>query len=153
MEQARARRKKTRWLLLASALPVAGLIAYVAWQLGLGLPGHADFYLHRGKYEGVVAKAKALPLAPEAQTSTSVDGLRVDIGRSPSGSYTVTITTADWHHAGAYGYVFSDVPLSPYPNANYPDYQSVENPGDMPFVDKAIIGQGGRWWSVYNNLL
>ena len=77
----------------------------------------------------------------------------VDIGRGPSGSYTITITTVDWHHAGMYGYVFSDVQLTPHPNVNYPNYQSVDNPGDMPFVDKAIVGQGGRWWAVYNNLL
>jgi hypothetical protein len=59
----------------------------------------------------------------------------------------------DWNHAGVYGYVFSDIPLSPYPNPNYPDLDCVDNPGDMPFADKSIIGQGQQWWSVYNNLL
>jgi hypothetical protein len=58
----------------------------------------------------------------------------------------------DWHHYGTYGYVFSDLQLTPRPDVNYSNYQSVENPGDMPFVDKAIIGQGGHWWSAYNNL-
>jgi hypothetical protein len=59
----------------------------------------------------------------------------------------------DWNHAGVYGYVFSDVPLIPHPNQNYPDYDCIDNPGDMPFADKSILGQGARWWSVYNNLL
>ena len=144
-------RRRTRYLLYA-ALPLSGLAAYAAWQLWPGLPGNADFHLHRAKYEGVVAKAKALPLAPGAQTGAVFDGLKVDVGRSTSGSYTVTITTTDWHHAGAYGYVFSDVPLAPRPYPHYPDFQGVDNPGDMPFVDKSIIWQGGRWWSVYNNL-
>ena len=152
MEQPPTRRRKARPLLITFALLAACLAAYTAWRIALDSPGNADFYLRRGRYEGVVAKAKALPLAPGARASAMVDGLKVDIGRSPSGSYTVTITTADWHHAGAYGYVFSDTPLVPRPDANYPDHQGVENPGDMPFADKSIVGQGGRWWSVYNDL-
>ncbi|MFL6333548.1 MAG: hypothetical protein ACJ754_09595 [Pyrinomonadaceae bacterium] len=144
---------KTRYLLLAAALPLSGLAAYAAWQFRLGLPGNADFYLHRAKYEGVVARAKALPLEPGAQTSAVIEGLKVDVGRGASGSYTVTITTADWHHAGLYGYVYSDAPLAPRPDSNYPDQQGVENPGDMPFAEREIIGQGGRWWTVYNDLL
>jgi hypothetical protein len=153
MERRRVRRIRLRYLLLAAALPLSGLAAYAAWQLWLGLPGHADFYLHRAKYEGVVAKARALPLEPGAQTTTVIEGLKVDVGRGTSGSYTVTITTADWHHAGAYGYVYSDAPLAPRPDPNYPDQRGVDNPGDMPFADREIIGQGGRWWAVYNNLL
>jgi hypothetical protein len=152
MGQPRERRRWTRHLLFA-ALPLSGLAAYAAWQLWLGLPGNADFYLHRAKYEGVVAKARALPLAPGAQTGAVFDGLKVDVGRSTSGLYIVTITTADWHHAGAYGYVFSDVPPTPRPDPHYPDRLGVDNPGDMPFVDKDIVGQGGRWWAVYNDLL
>jgi hypothetical protein len=154
MKQTWKRGKKLWWLLLALIVVMgAGLVVYAAWQLSSGLPGNADFYLNRSKYEGVVTKAKALPLAPGAQTQTSVDGFKVDVARSPKGSYTITITTVDWHHAGTYGYVFSDVPLAPHPNVNYPDYSSVDNPGDMPFSDKRIIGQEGHWWSVYNNLL
>ncbi|MBV9925741.1 MAG: hypothetical protein JOZ96_12045 [Acidobacteria bacterium] len=152
-EQTRNQRKRPRFLLLAVALTLSGLAAYAAWQLVRGLPGDADFYLHKEKYEGVVAKAKALPLEPGAQTDAMLEGFKVNVGRGASGSYTVTITTADWHHAGAYGYVFSDVPLTPRPDPHYPDFQGVDNPGDMPFVDKGIIGQGGRWWSVYNDLL
>src|SRR4051812_35220960 len=104
MEQTPTRRRKSRPLLITSALLAACLAAFAAWRVAVGTPGDADFYLRRGRYEGVVAKAKALPLAPGAQTSASLDGLKVDVGRSPSGSYTVTITTADRHHAGAYGY-------------------------------------------------
>jgi hypothetical protein len=147
-----AKRKKIWWLLVVSILLVSGVGGYAVWQIGSGSPGNADFYLNRSKYESIVAKAKSLSLVPGAQTHTKVDGLAVDIGRSQSGSYTVTITTVDLHHAGTYGYVFSDVQLTPHPNVNYPDYQSVDNPGDMPFVDRAIIGQGGHWWAVYNNL-
>lgn len=151
-------RRKKNWLSrLALALIAVCLFVYViwplVWQLGFGLPGHADFYLNQSKYEVIVAKAKALPLEPGAQIRTRVDGLTVDVRRSPEGPYTMTITTVDWHHAGTYGYVFSDTPLTPHPNENYSDYLSVDNPGDMPFLDSGISGQGGRWWSVYNNLL
>lgn len=153
MKQRRTGWKKS-WLLLL-VLPVLGLGLAVVLTVSLiysGLPGNTDFYLHQAKYQSIVAKAKALPLAPGAQTHTTLDGLRVDVGRNPSGSYTVTITTVDWHHAGVYGYVFSDLPVTPQPAENYPDSQSVDNPGDMPFVEKSIIRQGGHWWSVYNNL-
>ena len=154
MRHTRTERRKPRWLLLTPvALVGAGLAVYAAWQITSGSPGNADFYLNRGKYEGIVAKSKAAPLAPGGQTHTSVDGLAVDIALSPKGSYTVTITTVDRGHLGAYGYVFSDEPLTPHPDANYPEYSGVENPGDMPFSDKPIVGQGGHWWSVYNNLL
>jgi hypothetical protein len=148
-----AKLKTLWWLVAVLLLLVCGIGVYAAWLIRSGLPGHADFYLNRGKYESIVARAKSVSLAPGAQTQTHLDGLVVDIGRSQSGSYTITITTVDWHHAGMYGYVFSDAQLTPHANVNYPDYQSVDNPGDMPFVDKAIMGQGGRWWAVYNNLL
>lgn len=77
----------------------------------------------------------------------------MNAARNASGSYTLTITTVDWNHAGVYGYVFSDVPLTAHPNQNYPDHPEVDNPDDMPFVEKQISGQGGHWWSVYNDLL
>jgi hypothetical protein len=143
-----------RWVLIAllGVTLVIGILAF-ALQISSGQPGNADFYLHQERYLNIVTRAKALQLAAGAQTRTTIDGLLVDVARSPSGTYTVTITTVDWNHAGVYGYVFSDVPLIPHPNQNYPDYDYVDNPGDMPFADKSIIGQGSRWWSVYNNLL
>lgn len=147
------RRRPRRLLLTSAALIGAGLAAYAAWQVASGSPGNADFYLNRGEYESIVAKSKAVPLAPGGQTHTSVGGRAVDIALSPKGSYTVTIKTVDRGHMGAYGYVFSDEPLTPRPDANYPGYSGVENPGDMPFTDGAIVGQGRHWWSVYNNLL
>jgi len=142
-------------VLLALLLVVAAMCALgmLVWQLSVGRPGHADFYLHRSKYEGIVRTVKQMPLANGAQTSTSIDGLVVNAARSQTGSYAVTITTVDGHHAGVYGYVFSDLPLTPHPNPNYPDLPAVDNPGDMPFSDKRIVGQGGHWWSVYNDLL
>lgn len=147
-------RWKNPWLLLL-VLPVMGFglaVGFAVWSINSGLPGNLDFYLHRSKYESTVAKAREQPLAPGAQTHTTVDGLKLDVGRNPSGSYTVTITSVDWHHAGVYGYVFSDLPATPHPNEHYPDFQSIDNPGDMPFLGTRIIGQGGHWSSVYNNL-
>jgi hypothetical protein len=138
-------------ILTASVVVLA--VGLIIWQLGSGRPGLVDFYLHQSKYRNIVTKVKSLPLAANAQTNTHVDGLLVNVARSASGSYTVTITTVDWNHAGVYGYVFSDEPLTPHSNENYPDFQSVDNPGDMPFSDKRILGQEGHWWSVYNNLL
>ncbi len=153
----RIRRKKTWWPWLAFAILSVSVLVYalgpLIWQLSLGRPGHAEFYLHQSKYKNIISRVKELPLAPGAQTSARIDGLLVNVARSASGSYTVTITTVDSNHAGVYGYVFSDVPLTPHPNQNYPDYLTVDNPGEMPFSDKRIIGQGGHWWSVYNNLL
>jgi hypothetical protein len=149
------RRKKIRWLAftILAVIVLVSTIGPLVWQLSFGRPGHADFYLHQSKYRNIVTAVKRLPLAPGAQTTTRVDGLLVDVARDASGSYTMTITTVDWNHAGVYGYVFSDVPLTSHPNQNYPDFLSVDNPGDMPFSDERIIGQQGHWWSVYNNLL
>lgn len=137
-------------------LPAVSLLLWMAWtllwQVGLGLPGDTDFYLHQSKYRSIIARVEAQTLAPGAGIHEWVNGYAVEAERSPSGSYAVTITTVDWDHAGVYGYVFSDTPLTVHPNDNYPDYQSIDNPGDMPFVDKEIVSQGGHWWSVYNNL-
>ena len=150
-------RKKIRWLcLIFSILCLSGLIyafAPFVWQFTFGRPGNADFYLHQRKYKNIVARVKELPLAAGAATTTRIDGLLVNAERSTSGSYTLTITTVDWNHAGVYGYVFSDVPLTSHPNENYPDHQAVDNAGDMPFADKRIVNQEGHWWSVYNDLL
>jgi len=150
-------RKKIRWRWLVFAILGLSVLMYafgpMVWQFTFGRPGNADFYLHQSKYKNIVARVKELPLAAGAQTETRIDGLLVNAARSTSGSYTLTITTVDWHHAGVYGYVFSDVPLTSHPNENYPDHQAVDNPGDMPFADKRIVSQEGHWWSVYNDLL
>ena len=142
------------WLpLLALPLLVFGVVAvYSVWLINSGSPGNVDFYWRRTRYESIAAKARAVALTPGTQTQTTVDGFKVDIQRLETGSYTLTITTLDLHHAGTYGYVFSDLPLTAHPNVHYPNFQEVDNPGDMPFADKRIIGQNGNWWSVYNNL-
>jgi len=143
-----------RWLGL---IVLAGFVVFVllplAWQIANGLPGNIDYYLHRGKYQSIIAKVRSLPLDHDGKAHTKIDGLIVNAERNQSGQYTVTIITVDWNHAGVYGYVFCDSSLTPHPNANYPDLPSVDNPGDMPFADKKIIGQDGHWWCVYNNLL
>jgi hypothetical protein len=136
---------------------LVGLVVFalgpLVWEVSLGRPGNADFYLHQNKYKNIISRAKALPLAAGGQTSSRIDGLLVNVARDASGSYSMTITTVDWNHAGVYGYVFSEAGLTMHPNENYPDHPSVNNPGDMPFADKRIVGQGGHWWSVYNDLL
>lgn len=149
--------KKLSWRWLVLAILALCLLIYacgpIGWQFTFGRPGNSDFYLHQSKYKNIVARVKELPLTAGAQTTTRIDGLLVNVVRSASGSYTLTITTVDWNHAGVYGYVFSDVPLAPHPNENYPDHQTVDNPGDMPFADKRILSQEGHWWSVHNDLL
>lgn len=156
LARAWGRPRKLSWRRLALVLPAVGLLLWVAWtllwQVGFGLPGYADFYLHQSKYRNIIARIKAQSLKPGANIHEWVNGYSVEAERSPSGSYAITITTVDWHHAGVYGYVFSDMPLTIHPNDNYPDYPCIDNPGDMPFVDKGIVGQGGHWWSVYNSL-
>jgi hypothetical protein len=152
----RTKKRWPKWPLALAIVIISAMVYLVGpfvWQLSFGRPGQAEFYLHRSKYQEIVSRVKALPLAPGAQTNTHIDGLLVNAARNAAGAYTVTITTVDWNHAGVYGYVFSDVSLAPHPNENYPDFESVDNPGDMPFADKRIIGQEGHWWSVYNNLL
>jgi hypothetical protein len=155
-DTSRTKKKRAKWP-LALAIVLISVAVYLlgplVWQLSFGRPGQVEFLLHHGKYQDIVSRVKAMPLAPGTQTTTHIDNLLVNVARNAAGAYTVTITTVDWNHAGVYGYVFSDVPLTPHPNENYPDFQSVDNPGDMPFSDKRIIGQGGHWWSVYNNLL
>jgi hypothetical protein len=144
---------RVRWVVIGLLGVVLAIgILTLASQISLGQPGNADFYLHQDRYLNIVARAKALQIPAGAQARTTIDGLLIDVARSPSGAYTMTITTVDWNHAGVYGYVFSDVPLIPHPNQNYPEYDCIGNPGDMPFADKSIIGQGARWRSVYNNL-
>jgi len=144
--------KRTRLLLIAPVLPAGLIVICAGWLVTSGSPGNVDFYWRRAKYESIVAHAKALPLAPGAQTQTTLEGFKVDIELNSRGAYTLTITTRDLHHAGVYGYVFSDATLAAHPNANYPELPAVDNPGNMPFADKRILGQQGHWWSVYNDL-
>jgi len=144
--------KRTRLLLIAPVLPAALIGICAGWLVTSGSPGNVDFYWRRAKYESIVAQAKAVPLSPGAQTQARLDGFKVDIEVNSRGSYTLTITTRDLHHAGVYGYVFSDAPLAAHPNPNYPDLPAVDSPGNMPFADKPILGQHGHWWSVYNDL-
>lgn len=149
------RKPRFSWRRLMLALPLVALLLWLAWtllwQIGFGLPGYADFYLHQSKYRNIIAKVKAQTLAPGASTQEWVDGYLVDVARSPPGSYAVTITTADRGHAGVYGYTFSDTPLTAHPDENAPTYPVVDNPGSLHFVDGAILGQGGHWWSVYDD--
>jgi hypothetical protein len=115
----RTKRKRAWWPWLVFAMLGLGVLVYAVgpllWELSFGRPGQADFYLHQSKYRNIVTQVKGLPLAAGAKTSTRVDGLFVNATRSAAGSYTVTITTVDWNHAGVYGYVFSDDPLTPHP--------------------------------------
>jgi hypothetical protein len=149
--------KKRVWMRWLGLVLLAGFVLFVllplTWQIYHGLPGNIDYYLHRGKYQSIIVKVKALSLDHNGKANTRIDGALVNVERNQSGTYTVTITTVDWNHAGVYGYVFSDSSLTSHPNANYPDLPSLDNPGDMPFADKRIVGQEGHWWSVYNNLL
>lgn len=144
---------RSRWTLpLLAAIFALWLAWTMRWQIGLGLPGDMNFYLHSGKYQRIVTKIKAQHLARGQKVSEQLEGDDVVAERSGSGSYTLTIITQDWDHAGIYGYVFSDTPLTVQPDANYPGEFGIDNPGRMPFVDKAIAGQGRHWWSVYDNL-
>jgi len=62
-----AKLKKFWWLVAILIVLVCGTGVYAAWLIKSGLPGNADFYLKRGKYESLVAKAKSVSLAPGAQ--------------------------------------------------------------------------------------
>ena len=156
------RLKNVGWMRLTLILAGAGVLMRVLWitllQAGFGLPGSLDFYLHRTKYLNIVAQVKAQPLTSGRKMHERVDGYRVDVERSPSGSYTITITTRDWGHIAAYGYVFSDIPMADHPSNIDSGFYSVDNPGDMPYTNKddfpflagGIAGQDGHWRAVYN---
>jgi len=70
------RRKKTLWSWLVFAIVLVGLVTFalgpLVWQLSLGRPGDADFYLHQSKYKSIVTRVKQMPLAAGAQTSTAL---------------------------------------------------------------------------------
>src|SRR6266480_2072883 len=97
--QTRCKKARWRWkvFVILGVTPLVYAFGPLVWQFSFGGPGYTDFYLHRSKYRNIVTRVKELPLAAGAETSTHVDGLLVNVARSASGSYTMTITTVDWH--------------------------------------------------------
>ncbi len=118
----------------------------LVWQIGFGMPGYADFYLHRAKYENIVRTVKTLPLASGATTQLTISGIPVSAARLTNGQYQISLMTLDWDHAGSYGYLFADAPPK---RVTDDDYREINAPGDLPFVDRQI---NRHWWSVYTNL-
>ena len=86
----RPTKEKQAKFLLALAILVVSVTVYLLgpliWQLSFGRPGQAEFYLHHGKYQDIVSRVKAMPLAPGAQTTTHIDGLLVNAARNAAGA-------------------------------------------------------------------
>ncbi len=121
----------SRW----AAVALIVLAAFYVWYL-LQPPSSLEFWLHRGRYEALVAaiKARGATLKPsnhyvirqDLDPKTLIrpssagghrDWDRVYFSRSPSGQYEIDITTTDLGHMGYLGYIYSD---GPQPSRDYP---------------------------------
>jgi len=141
---------------LVMSLAAAVLAIFIGWplmwQLGFGLPGPAEFFLHQARYEQIVAAVKKLGTKQSTGGAVAngydrdINGFHVSWSRDVGGNYKITIMTVDWDHGGSWGYVFADVPLAQAADGEYRDY---DVPGGLPLVDKRI---NKHWWSVYTNL-
>jgi len=152
LSRARIIIKKLAPLRLTIIVIAAIVFVYVAWQAFSGMPSDIDFYTHQSRYRNIVAQVKAMPTTSEAYINTWIDDFAVRAKRTPSGAYIIEITTLDMGHAGVYGYVYSDMPLTAHPDSNYEDEPSIDSPGHLTFANEKVKGQDGHWWSVYNNL-
>ena len=127
---------------------------YLGWhltmQLGLGLPGYADFYLHRGRYQDIVTSAKSLNLSPGHEAEHSLAGLPTWINNDKSGRYTITIVTKNWGHAGKYGYVYSDESCSAIPVDDVPSEKTLPVSCRLPLFVTGRIN--AHWWVAHNPL-
>lgn len=130
-------------------LAVIAFIVFVVWpliwQLGFGLPGIAEFMLHRSRYEGIVAKVKQQNNSPGTDGGAIIDGLHVGWRRTQSGKYQIEIMTVDWDHAGSWGYVYSE--FTPQLITSRDDEYDV--PGGLPFINGKIVN---HWWRAYTDL-
>lgn len=142
--------KKLSWLPITIALLTLGLLWIIVWIFAYA-PGDVDFYLRQSKYRKIVTTAKSLPLPRGTSIAKEIDDAMVVTELSQSGSYTVTIITADDGDGGCQGYLYSDTPRIPRPNANDKSSRILDNASGLTTADTKIAGQGGQWWSVHSN--
>ena len=71
---------------------------------------------------------------------------RIQIHHPMDGRYVITIVTDDEGHFGAFGYVYSEIPLGPEVGNVH---QKVELGTDLVFLRKQLTP---HWWVGYNNL-
>ena len=136
-------RKRWRRVVLGIALGLG--LCYLGFhlylQLGLGMPGRIEFAVHHRRYERIVDEVKKRGTAPGGE---KIDGLMTSWNRGADGRLVISIMTLDWHHAGSYGYVYSEASTAPALGQEDDDL-----PGRLIFLDRKMRD---RWWSAYNNL-
>lgn len=163
--------------LLALALGLAALVTVAGFFMlrAAGLmplsmqqnPGTFD----RARWEAVVARARALAIAPGETRELRLDDL-ADPGtlrlrrpgevaargqgagdvwakKSADGTLVVVIETRDLGHAGEYGFAYSETPLAPSPFAG--EWLSLDVPGRLSLV-LPRMRIDDHWWEVVYNL-
>ena len=144
-------KRSPRWLFRISGVCV---ILYLGWeltlQIGFGLPGRADFYLHRKSYQSMVETAKTLRIPPGQNEKHFLVGLPCWILRDRTDHYLVTILTKDWGHAGRFGYIYSDDPYSAIPADDRPEERTLPVAGTLPLFVTGKIND--HWWVAHDPL-
>jgi hypothetical protein len=132
------------------------------------MPGRTDFLLHESRYQAIFQAAAAQgirmgeqrefflndPSSPESlqavdpnETADCGTGTgTVWIRRTGKNAYIVSILVADLGHAGLYGYLYSDVPLSVISDDSD---ATINAPGPMRQVQMQL---NEHWWVIYNDL-
>ena len=141
-----------RPLRLLLGLAGAGVGLYIVWELvlqvGLGLPGRVDFYLHRENYCGIVSSAKAVGIPEHHSDQQSIGGASVCVTRGGGDDYIITIVTKDWNHAGFYGYVYTDKVYSAIPAEGMQGEKTLPVSGEIPLFVTHKISQ--HWWIAHD---
>jgi len=95
-------------------------------------------------------------LLPKPQTGAAYifESRWVEAERGADQHLKVVIVTDDEGHAGTYGFAFSDVPLPPTPDENYPEDKSrlqldVPSPVCFSYPRMQI---DAHWWEVFDDL-
>ena len=150
-------------VLLGAAIVLLLLLS--SWA---SMPGRTDFMLHEGRYQAIIQAVEAQgirmgeqrefflrdPSSPASLQAVDPNETvdrgtgtgTVWIRRTGKSAYIVSILVADLGHAGLYGYLYSDVPLSVISDDSD---ATINAPGPMQQVQMQL---NERWWVIYNDL-
>lgn len=146
-----------RQVLIGTGLLVL-VIGLVARYMALRSPSASEFRWHQARYEALVTRIKQMALTPREKPyhlyldaslrpetlsrqqaeGNSMEG-KVTVWLPEKERYQITLVTSDQGHRGAFGYVYSDVPMNRASRLGGPDLIFLREP------------LNAHWWIAYND--
>jgi len=145
---------------LLVGVPASVVLAAVL-AISARFPGRINFLLYRDTYEGIIEEVREVGLHPGESVRLTYDynttppSLRRETEADDRnftfawaemtlrGNLKVAFVTVDLHHAGRWGYAYSEVPV--YPSR---EWAGSDVPGPTRWVRKRL---NERWWTVDAN--